>query len=113
MFQVFYANRMERLVAQLVAQVQAERAVNTLGALAPVHVVVPGGHMASLLKLQMATTCGIVSNLVCTDVETFLEESLRAKNPKTRLLTQRMLRALIVEALHDADWLQLQAICGA
>lgn len=106
MLHIFHANRTERLAARLASGLGAQRALDKLGALGQVTVVVPDEHVAQWLRVELARRMGVAANVAFVELGEFLEQSLRAHDPRVVLLERRALRGLVHDALCDQAWLE-------
>ena len=104
MLQVFHSNQVERLVAQLIAQLDAQRQLEQLGAFATIDVLVSEPRLEDLLKMEIARASGICANVAFWTMETFWADRLARIG--RRLIDEPLMRALIMEALEDVPWLE-------
>lgn len=102
MFKIFHANRTERLVEQLVRQIEAQRKLPGLGVFAPAHVIVPDPAVEPYIQMELARHTGLAANLRCWEWPEFLEHILRARSPKARLADMRAMRGMLLEAIWEA-----------
>lgn len=109
MLQVWYSNRLERLVARLVSVDADARARLGFGALERSAVVLPGEAMGVYLQLQVAQRAGIAARMRHWHIGNFFE-SLLPEDGSFRLLGADTLQYLIYDALCDADFLSAEAL---
>jgi exodeoxyribonuclease V gamma subunit len=112
MLQVFYSNKLERLVDAMVDAVGHERRRLHQSPFDRTPVVVPNWNVEAYLKYEVARRKGIAAHMEHRQVveffESLLAESLLAGKEKSsgesyRVLDERTLQFLIIEALSDKE----------
>lgn len=103
MLQVFHSNQVERLIEQLIAQLEAQRQISRFGMFETIHIIVPESRLEEYLKMEIARCTGVCANLVVQTFEDFWAS--RLQEDEQRLVDEPLMRALLLEALLDHEWL--------
>jgi exodeoxyribonuclease V gamma subunit len=100
MLQVFYSNKLERLVDTMVEEVGHKRRKLRQSPFDRTPVVVPNWNVQAYLKFEVAQREGISANIDYRNVVEFFESLLPESQPY-QILDDRTLQFLLIEALSD------------
>jgi exodeoxyribonuclease V gamma subunit len=98
MVRLVYSNRAEELLAELAERVRAQQMRN--GALAPVRIVAPSGHVEGYLRLGIAREQGIGANLEFSRLTGLAAEVIQAASG-ARLADAEAIEAMALRVLLD------------
>lgn len=108
MIHLCYSNRTEELLAALVQNVRQERAARS--PFEPVRLVVPNRGVETYVKIGLAEALGIAANLEVTFLRRLLARAAEAALPNTRLVDLPELEGLLLDRLHDPDFMASPAL---